>query len=182
MKKQYFALLALLCSATLSMSAQGRHRGEGQPAGDRDGQRQEMVMRQASALVDRMSLDETTANWFVPLYKEYNDALMAVRKEAMPSKDKKIDELSDEDAEQMILDAFASEEKQLAVKRAYYERFKERLTMQQLVKVFAMQPGQRGQRGGQGGGQGGYDHRGGFGNHEGFGPPPGGFGPPPGGF
>lgn len=164
----YFA--ALFFCLTLSANAQG-HRGHG---GEGDGQnrRQEMVQRQAQGLVERMSLDDTTAAWFVPLYVEYSDALAKVRMEAMPSKDKAIDALSDEDADQLIENSFASEEKVVKVKRDYYERFKQRLTSQQLVKVFTMQPGgQRGQRG-----QGGQMHGGpGFGG-PGFGGP--GFGGP----
>lgn len=174
MKKLSISLLALLLSAQLGVNAQGRHnRGNGEDGGQ---QRQEMVQRQAEALVQRMELDATTAAWFMPLYVEYGEALGAVRRESMPNRDKKIDELSDEAAEQMVLDAFAAEEKIVEVKRAYYARFKEGLTPQQLIKVFTQQFGQRGQRGAAGGQRGGFDgQRGGFGG-PGFGGP--GFGGP----
>lgn len=178
MQKMNILLGALLFSCALSLNAQGRHQREGGQGRFGEGQRQEMVERQAASLVERMSLDDITASWFVPLFKEYSEALMAARKAAFPEKDKSIDGLSDEDAEALILNIFASDEKAVAVKREYYARFKERLTPQQLVKVFAAQPGQQGHRRGQRGGQGGE----GFGTMpEGFGPPPGGFGPPPGG-
>lgn len=173
MKHLNIYIAALLFCTSLSVGAQSRHGRGGE--GDGQNRRQEMVQRQAESLVDRMSLDDTTAAWFVPLFVEYNEAMAKVRKEAMPSKDKAIDALSDEDAEQLIEDAFASEEKVVQVKRDYYERFKQRLTAQQLVKVFTFQPGsQRGQRGQQGSQQGG---RGGFGG-PGFGPEGPGFGGP----
>lgn len=176
-KMKIFIGMLLFCGA-LNVSAQGRHQrqdGQGGPSAE---QRQEMVQRQAVSLVERMSLDDITAAWFVPLYKEYSEAMMAARKAAIPEKDKSIDGLSDDDAETMILNVFASEEKVVAVKRDYYARFKERLTPQQLLKVFGQQPGMQGNRRGQRGGQGGQGFNGG---PEGFGPPPGGFGPPPGG-
>lgn len=169
MKRLSFLFAALLLCGTLTASAQGRRHHDG---GDRTAQRQEMVQRQADQLVQRMSLDDVTAQWFVPLYVEYADALYAIRHEAMPSRDKAIDGLSDEDAEQLILNQFEAEEKTVALKRSYYERFKQRLTSQQLVKVFAMQPGQRGGQQGSRGQRGGFD-----GGQEGFGPGPG-FGGP----
>lgn len=178
MQKMNILLGALLFSCALSLNAQGRHQREGGQGRFGEGQRQEMVERQAASLVERMSLDDITASWFVPLFKEYSEALMAARKAAIPEKDKSIDGLSDDDAEAMILNVFASEEKMVAVKRDYYTRFKERLTPQQLLKVFGQQPGMQGNRRGQRGGQGGQGFNGG---PEDFGPPPGGFGPPPGG-
>lgn len=177
MKHLNVYIAALLFCTSLSVGAQSRHGRGGE--GDGQSRRQEMVQQQAESLVDRMSLDDTTAAWFVPLYVEYNEAMAKVRMEAMPSKDKAIDALSDEDAEQLVEDVFASEEKAVQVKRDYYERFKQRLTAQQLVKVFTFQPGgQRGQRG-QGGHEGG---RGGFGGPggPGFGPDGPGFGGGPG--
>lgn len=178
MKKLSLLFTALLLCGALNASAQGRRHNDG---GDRTAQRQEMVQRQADQLVQRMSLDDVTAQWFVPLYVEYADALFAIRHEAMPSRDKAIDGLSDEDAEQLILNQFEAEEKTVALKRSYYERFKQRLTSQQLVKVFAMQPGQRGGQRGQRGGE-GFDGGRDFGpggpgfGGSGFGPGPG-FGP-----
>lgn len=176
MKHLNFYIAALLFCTSLSVGAQSRHGRGGE--GDGQNRHQEMVQRQAEGLVGRMSLDDTTAAWFVPLFVEYSEAVMNARKEAMPSKDKAIDALSDEDAEKLIEDAFASEEKVVQVKRDYYERFKQRLTAQQLVKVFTMQPGgqfggQRGQRGQRGQ----QDGRGGFGG-PGFGPEGPGFGGP----
>lgn len=178
MKHLNIYIAALLFCTSLSVGAQNRHGRGGE--GDGQNRRQEMVQRQAEGLVGRMSLDDATAAWFVPLFVEYSEAIAKVRKEAMPSKDKAIDALSDEDAEKLIEDAFASEEKVVQVKRDYYERFKQRLTSQQLVKVFTFQPGsQRGQRGQQGGRDGfggpGFDGGPGFGG-PGFGGP--GFGGP----
>lgn len=173
MKKTLFLIMLLLCTS-LTVSAE-KKKGE-RSNEDREAQRKEMVLRQANSLAERMNLDGTTAEWFVPLYQEYSQALQDVRKDAMPDKDKKIDELSDLDAEQMILDNFKAEEQQVAVKRAYYNRFKERLTAQQLVKVFTMVPGEgRGNRKGNANGD-----RGGFPGGPGGGFPGGGF--PGGGF
>lgn len=178
MKKSLFILLLAFCSVTLGANAQRHHGSMGD--GDRSMQRREMVKRQAAALSQRMELDNITAAWFEPLYIEYSDSLAAIRATTFPERDKKIDALSDLEAEQLILDKFSGEEQVVAVKRAFYARFKERLTPQQLVRIFAQQPGQRPggqQNGGPRGGFGGPEGPGGFGG-PGFGPGPGGFGGP----
>lgn len=178
MKKSLLILLLALCGVHFTAHAQRHHGTMGD--GDRSAQRREMVKRQAAALSQRMDLDNATAAWFEPLYIEYSDSLAAIRATTFPERDKKIAELSDLDAEQMILDKFSGEEQTVAVKRAFYARFKERLTPQQLIRIFAQQPGQRqgGQRqGGQRGGFDGPEGHGGFGG-PGFGPGPGGFGGP----
>lgn len=179
MKKLTLLFSALLLCGALNTNAQSRRHGN--EGGDRDAQRKEMVQRHADALVQRMSLDEVTARWFVPLYVEYSEALAAIRHEAMPSKDKAIDSMDDEDAEKLILSQFEADEKTVALKRSYYDRFKQRLTLQQLVKVFAGQANQRGGQSGQRGQRGGQ----GYGVDRDFGPDgPGfggsGFGPGPG--
>lgn len=170
MKKNLLFLFIAFCCAAFSASAQRRHSAP--EGGDRTMQRREMVKRQAASLSQRLELDNTTAAWFEPLYIEYSDSLAAIRTTAFPERDKKIDSLSDLDAEQMILEKFRAEEQTVAVKRAFYLRFKERLTPQQLIRIFAQQPGQRpgGQQGGQRGGFGGP----GFGGPGGPGGPEGG--------
>lgn len=71
-------------------------------------------------------------------------------------------ELSDLEASQQLLNTFAAEEQAVALKRAYYERLKEKLTPQQLLTLFTrsdrptmqrpqqgqMRPGGNFQRGG----------------------------------
>lgn len=171
MKKTILILFVAFSCAVLSAGAQRHHRVNDDNG--RSVQRREMVKRQASVLSQRMELDNVTAAWFEPLFIEYHDSLSAIRSTTFPERDKKIDALSDLEAEQMILDKFKADEQTLAVRRAFYERFKERLTPQQLIRIFAQQSGP-GQRGGQQGGP-----RGGFGGPEG----PGGFGGPgPGGY
>lgn len=168
------SLLALLLCAALGSSAQ-RHRGG--ESDNRDGQRREMVERQAQGLSQRLALDEATARWFEPLYVEYADSLMKLRRTSMPSRDKKVDELPDEQAEEMLAAVFDADAQTLALKRRYCELFRQRLTVQQLLKVFAQPAGGRGQQRDGGGDFG--PGRGGFpGGPGGFGPPPGGFGGP----
>ncbi|MCQ2293172.1 MAG: hypothetical protein MJZ54_03970 [Bacteroidaceae bacterium] len=140
--------------------------------------RAEWTQKRAEQLVKNMKLTDEDEGWFKALYIEYQDSLNALRDALRPETQpeevngmREMKQFSDEEAQQMLLNQFNMEEKQVAVKRAYYEKFSTRLTPKQMMLVF-MGPamnrgGQNGQRGGEG------FRRGGFG--PGFGGP--GFGP-----
>ena len=53
-----------------------------------------------------------------------------------PNWSREIKEMTDDEALEAVEKMFASQERALAVKRAYYERFKEKLTPQQLFRLF----------------------------------------------
>ena len=157
--KKILIFSLLLCSV-LSVSAD-RKKSERSEA-EREADRKEMVLRQANNLAERMQLDDATADWFVALYQEYNDSINTVRKSIQLPKESKIDEISDLDAEQMIVDQLRSEEQQVAVKRSFLPKFKERLTAQQILRIFAPASAGRQRDGGSsrngfpGGGPGGF--------------------------
>lgn len=90
-------------------------------------------------LAKEMDLDEETEKWFVDLYQEYQDTLRATR---FPQRidDKLLQKMSDEEANQMIEDMFTLSEYRVALQRAYYLRFKEKLNAKQMVKVFIPNP------------------------------------------
>lgn len=173
MKKIVFAVvLALVATA-----AAGQNNGENPAA-----RRAEMTQKRAAQLVKIMHLTDEDETWFTQLYTEYQDSLRALRAALRPEGQpeevngmKEIKKLTDEEAQKMVANQFTMEEKQVAVKRAYYERFSQRLTPKQLVVVF-MSPamgnrqrdGQQPQQGGRYPGMPGMPMGGGFG---GFGGP-----------
>lgn len=146
-----FALLALT-AGSLTASAQRN---------DRDDRMAKMVERQAENLAKSLKLDDSQKSTFIELYKEYQDTLRAVRRDRGNEqqgdrKEKK--ELTDEEAEQLILSSFEQEAKATALKQAYYKKFREHFTANQLVSVFMPMRQQGGNRQGnnnQGGNPGG---------------------------
>ena len=188
MKKQVLFLVAIAFVSAMTLSAQRRF--------DFEKMHKERVEKRAKDQAKELKLDKETSLWFTNLYIEYQEQLRAVRKEAMkdmpkPSKPEKNDDddddspenvkekemkkFTDEQAEKFILGGFDVAEKEVAVKRDYYNRFREKLTPKQLLRIFSQRRG--GLRGGNGrqgrrpmGGQGGFPPMGG----------PGGF-PPMGG-
>ena len=90
-------------------------------------------------LAKELDLDKETEKWFVDLYQEYQDTLRAVRGPQRIN-EKVLKKMSDEQATQMVEDIFTLSEYRVALQRAYYVRFKEKLNAKQLVKIFLPNP------------------------------------------
>ena len=102
-----------------------------------------MIERKASEL----KLDDETAEWFKPLYKEYNMALFVVAHKYRVEKK----ELDDAEILESIVNSFSRAEEEVAVKRTYFLKFQEKLTPQQLRNVFMPRMNRQGQGGQRGG-------------------------------
>lgn len=145
MKRTMIALLvALTLGSGMSVSARDKKTNNAAPT-----DRKEMSTRMATRKATELKLDDNTQAWFIPLYAEYQDTLRSVKHLGMPAKqgkDEKADsktkdsnKLTDAEALQRIETIFDNEEKEIALKRAYFARFKEKLTPQQLLSIFGQQ-------------------------------------------
>ena len=151
------SMIALLVALTLGMGTTATAQKPNKQYGDRT----EMRTKMATRMANELKLDDNTQAWFIPLYAEYQDTLRSVRREftikpapelLKPKADndkEKTDKknskkapkaLTDAEAQQMIDNTFAREERTLSLKRAYYDKFKAKLTPQQLVTLFCSKP------------------------------------------
>lgn len=166
----------LLLALTLSTAASAQENQDRKPGQLPD--RKEMATKHAERMAQQLKLDDQTKEWFLPIYVEYQDTLQSVNRPQQPAEKKKKKEketLSDEEALAKVESTFAAEETRVALRRAYYARFKEKLTAQQLMTIFCEQNrmpfrpmGNRGNSRGQRPDFGG-DAPGGFGGNGGFG-------------
>lgn len=179
------SMIALLVALTLGMGTTATAQKPNKQYGDRT----EMRTKMATRMANELKLDDNTQAWFIPLYAEYQDTLRSVRREftikpapelLKPKADndkertdkknsKKAPKvLTDAEAQQMIDNTFAREERLLSLKRAYYDKFKAKLTPQQLVTLFC-KPNRNTAPGRQqfGGRQGGMRQGGQFGGPQG---------------
>ena len=153
------ALMLLVASGQVAMAQRA----------DRDSRAAQRVERQAESLAKSMDLDGEQKTTFVSLYKEYQDTLRAVRRDAFQPKRDKDEKLSEEEAEQRILSSFEREAKVNDLKQEYYKKFRAHFKASQLVRVFVHEfpaPQRRMPSGRPGFGgpmQGGPGARGGFG-------------------
>lgn len=160
--KKVISSMALLLLAASGQAAMAQRN-------DRGARAEQRVERQAESLAKSMDLDGEPKTTFVSLYKEYQDTLRAVRRDAFQPKRDKDEKLSEEEAEQRILASFEREAKVNALKQEYYKKFRAHFKASQLVRVFVHEfpaPQRRMPSGGPGFGgpmQGGLGARGGFG-------------------
>lgn len=153
MKKHWLCLL-LAAFLGSGLCVQAQEMGDDEDVAER----QERAEKMAKQMARQLKLDDATKDWFVPLYVEYNDSLRSARGE-MP-KAKEVDDLTEEEATAALEGMFAATERTVAVKLNFYARFKEKLTAQQVLRVFM--PAQRkrtsntNSRRGPGGGPGGF--------------------------
>lgn len=189
------SMIALLVALTLGMGTTATAQKQNRKNGDRT----EMRTKMATRMANELKLDDNTQAWFIPLYAEYQDTLRSVRREftikpapelLKPKADndkEKTDKknskkapkaLTDAEAQQMIDNTFAREERVLSLKRAYYDKFKAKLTPQQLVTLFCSKPNRNTAPGRQQFG----DRQGGMRQGGQFGGPQGGMMPMGGGF
>lgn len=156
--------------------------GAAAPRDRKDGDGKKLLEKQATRLAEDMKLDEATTAWFKPIYVAMQDSLRSVRRNFQTArKDGDTEKaatvstgkLTELQAAVLIEDRFAATEKEVAIKRAFYKQFRERLTSVQLVRLFAAQPPQGDRRNGNNGPSNRQRPGGGF---PGMGGPGGGFG------
>lgn len=175
MKLHSIMLSLVLVAAATTASAQ--RNGGGRPDAQRQGENlTEIYTAQASRLAKQMDLKKDKKELFSVLFLDYQNARHnAVNPKGgdQESEEARVDfdNLTDEEATELIQKNFDRQERQLQVDKDYLPKFLEILTPAQAARVYLA----------TGGRQGGRDMRGMRGGPGGFGGGPGGFGGGPGG-
>ena len=158
MKEKYLILASALMFISTSLFAQGNNRRERQNNMDIT----EVYNRQASRLVKSMKLDKSKEDVFTVLYLDYQNARHnAVNPKGGDQEGREqqtnLENLTEEQALDLIQKNFERQERQLAVDKEYFPKFQEILTNAQCAQIFINQfrRPQTNQRGGFGGGRGG---------------------------
>ena len=95
---------------------------------------EQMMDRHVKMMEKKLAMEEAIAAKFIPLYKEYLQAMMACR--LSMNKDSKKTGMTDAEIEKAIQDRFDAKKKELDVQQTYFKKFKEILNARQLEKVF----------------------------------------------
>ena len=85
-----------------------------------------------------LMLDDETSAKFLPLYKEYLQAMAECR--PAPAERPRKSELSDEELDKRMQTRFECQKKRIETQETYYAKFKKILTMRQVEKIFAPHP------------------------------------------
>lgn len=103
--------------------------------GDRKVQRETKV---AAILTKQLALTESEQKAFLPLYKQYKNEAMELRKasRAAKKKGKIMSELNDQELEQVIQASFDDKQDMLDLKRKYHGEFKKVISMKKVAKLY----------------------------------------------
>ncbi len=100
---------------------------------DRGAMHDRLEAQRISFLTERLELTPDEAQKFWPIYNEYKAEQKALKKARRPKK--KVDEMSEEEIEAFILQSFEREEKEIALKRKYFQEFKRVLPIRKIGKL-----------------------------------------------
>jgi len=99
---------------------------------DRGNSEERIESMRIAFITDRLELSPTESQQFWPLYNELQDKKRALKKkENRPRKEN----LTDEEAERLILEKFDRDQKELDLHKAYFIKLKEVISSKKLVKL-----------------------------------------------
>ena len=85
----------------------------------------------------QIDLTSEESKVFWPLYNAYEAEKKAIKKQYNSKRQfRQLDEMTDEEAEQMILKHFEGQEKEFALTRTYFEKFKAVLPIKKVAKIY----------------------------------------------
>lgn len=114
-------LAVLFCSITIA-----------QPREKRDREERIESMRIAF-ITDRLELSPTESQQFWPLYNELQDKKRALKDKA--DRPDSIENITDAEADKLILEKFDRDQKELDLDKAYYIKIKEVISSKRLIKL-----------------------------------------------
>ena len=100
----------------------------------RDKVEEKIKIQRIAFITQRLSLTETEAQQFWPIFNEYTEKLQQIRKQVKP--EKAFDELADADVEKMITTQFDREGRELDLKKEYYVKLKKVISVRQIAKLY----------------------------------------------
>ncbi len=101
----------------------------------RNNPKQRIEMR-VQRMQKELNLDDNKAAQFSPLYKEYLQTILSLKKQKPGKKDKK---MSDEQIDQLVMSRFDQKEKLIDIQKDYYLKFRKVLSPVQARKALNFQ-------------------------------------------
>lgn len=126
--KHIATICVILCASVTTLWAQPQqersHRGDFQKF-------------QVQLLVKQLEIEQSKQDEFEAIYTEYSTKIKALHpKRKAEGEGKGKERLTDEIVEQQILDSFEIAEKNTALKKEYYPRFKTIMSPHQILKMY----------------------------------------------
>lgn len=100
----------------------------------RDKMEDKIKIQRIAFMTQRLSLTETEAQQFWPIYNDYTQKLQQIRKQ--PKLEKPVDELDNVEVEKMILGQFDRQARELDLKKAYFQKLKTVISVKKIAKLY----------------------------------------------
>jgi hypothetical protein len=84
-------------------------------------------------ITQRLNLTSEEAQQFWPVFNQFSEKMQQIKGTKM---DAPLDEMSDADAEKMILTEFDKESRELELKKEYYQKLKKVLSVRKIAKLY----------------------------------------------
>lgn len=104
---------------------------------------EKVKIQRIAFLTQRLSLTETEAQQFWPIYNEFSDKLQQIRKQPKP--EKPFDEQADADAEKMIMAQFDRDSREIDLKKEYFVKLKKVISVKKIAKLYKAEKDFRGE-------------------------------------
>lgn len=115
-----FVLLIAIIGFGISLNAQnGKNKLEAQ---------------RVAFITQRLNLTPEEAQQFWPIFNQYTEKLQQIR--SSTKADKPLDEISDADAEKMILSEFDRESRELDLKKDLHQKLKKVISIKKIAKLY----------------------------------------------
>ena len=117
MKKLFLLMLSI--TLTISTFAQNKNKLEAQ---------------RVAFITQRLNLTPEEAQQFWPLFNQYTEKLQQIR--ASAKSEKTAEDMTDADAEKVILGEFDKDAKELDLKKEYYQKLKKTISVKKIAKLY----------------------------------------------
>lgn len=100
---------------------------------------EQIIQKRTAQMAQTLMLDDETTNKFAPIYSQYLKDRMDCMKNTNRVKGQKrnmANNMTDEEAENMIKNKFAQSRKLLDIQEKYYNQFRRILTPKQILKIY----------------------------------------------
>ena len=104
---------------------------------------EKVKIQRIAFLTQRLSLTETEAQQFWPIYNEFTDKMQQIRKQPKP--EKPFDEQTDADVEKMVVAQFDRESREIDLKKEYFVKLKKVISVKKIAKLYKAEKDFRGE-------------------------------------
>lgn len=104
---------------------------------------EKVKIQRIAFITQRLTLTETEAQQFWPIFNEFTDKMQLIRKQSKP--EKPFEEQADADVEKMIVAQFDRDSREIDLKKEYFVKLKKVISVKKIAKLYKAEKDFRGE-------------------------------------